>query len=435
LWLDHYSNNQQETVVRKITLSLCGGLVLAAAFSATAETVDAKLLGMLRDNGSITPAQYTELSTDLANEQKAAPASAPVNKKDFDDLQQKIAWAANTVVSGDIRVRQENISIENNDPERNQDRQRVRARVAVVSQVSPDVEAGVRIASGNSNDARSTNQDLNNYFTKKDLWLDRAYVNYHPTEVPGLKVVGGKMAQPWVNVDEMIWDGDVNPEGIASLYSHKFGPAELFGSTGAFTLKDNVNGNGVQFTDDLRLISAQVGVRFTLADNYKFMAGGSLYHYHLDGDSPVVPPATLGLSANGNTSTQFQLYEGFTQLDITGLPVPLTFWGQYVKNPNANGPQSDNDMGWLAGFKTKIWNISLLYSYRDVQRNAVVGAFTDSDFADGFTGSRGSKFQIQYPISKNFMFSTQYFMTQSNAVNAQSGSDVDTWLIDFVASF
>jgi len=416
--------------VRNTILSLYGGLVLAAALPAVAaETVDAKLLGMLRDNGSITPAQYAELSADLANEQKTAAASASVEKKDFDDLQQKIAWAANTVVSGDIRVRQENTSVENQDPERTQDRQRVRARVAVVSQVSPDVEAGVRIASGNSNDARSTNQDLNNYFTKKDLWLDRAYVNYHPTEVPGLKLIGGKMAQPWISEDEMIWDSDVNPEGIASLYSHKVGVVELFGSTGAFTLKDNVNGNGVQFTDDLRLISGQLGARFTVAKNYKVTLGGSLYHYHLDGDSGA------GLTANGNTTTQFQLYEGFGQLDVSGLPVPLTVYGQYVKNPNANGPQSDEDMGWLAGFKTKVWNIGLNYNYRDVQRNAVVGAFTDSDFASGFTASRGSKFQVTYPIAKNFLFSTTYFMAQSNAASTQAGSDVDTWLIDFVASF
>jgi hypothetical protein len=423
--------------MRRTILSICGSVALTAISPIVAAgTVDAKLLTMLKDNGSITQAQYDELSADLVKEQSAPVATTDTaTKKDLDDLQKKIAWAANTVVSGDVRVRDESTSIQNRDPERAQDRQRVRARVAIVSQVSPDVEAGVRIASGNSNDARSTNQDLNNYFTKKDLWLDRAYVNYHPTEVPGLKIIGGKMAQPWVSEDEMIWDSDVNPEGIAGQYSRKVSAVELFGSTGAFTLKDNVDGNGVQFTDDLRLISGQLGVRFTVADNYKVTLGGSLYHYHLDGSAPVVPPAPLGLSANGNTTTQFQLYEGFAQLDVAGLAVPLSIYGQYVKNPNANGPQSDEDMGWLAGLKSKIWNVGLNYNYRNVQRNAVVGAFTDSDFANGFTGSRGSKFQATYPISKNFVFSTTYFMAQSNTASTQAGSDVDTWLIDFVASF
>lgn len=428
--------------MRKTILSLWGGIVLAAAVPAGAETVDAKLLGILRDNGSITPAQYTELSADLAKEQQTAAAlegtkaTEPASKKDLDDLSKKIAWAANTVVSGDVRVRDENTSVDNGVPhDRQQDRQRIRARIAVVSQVSPDVEAGVRIASGNDNSARTTNQDLNNYFTKKDLWLDRAYVNYHPSEAPGLKIIGGKMAQPWVAVDQVIWDDDVNPEGIAALYSNKEGAVEVFLSTGAFTLKDNVNGNGVLFTDDLRLISGQVGGRITVTKNVNLMVGGSFYHYHLDGDSPFVPPATLGLAANGNTSSQFQLYEGFGQLDVSGLPVPVTVYGEYVKNPNANGPQSQDDMAWLAGFKTKVWNIGLNYNYRDVQRNSVVGAFTDSDFANGFTASRGSKFQVQYPISKNFVFATTYYLAESNAASPRASSDVKTWLIDFVASF
>ena len=66
-------------------------------------------------------------------------------------------------------------------------------------------------------------------------------------------------------------------------------------------------------------------------------------------------------------------------------------------------------MGWLVGLKTKFWQISLNYSYRDLHRNAVVGAFTDSDFAAGTTASRGSKFQATYDIAKNFTFSTTYF--------------------------
>ncbi len=418
--------------MRGTTLSVCAGVALAAiAPLASAETVDAKLLGMLRDNGSITAAQYTELSADLTKQQQASVPTESldkVDKKDFDTLQEKIAWATKTVVGGDVRVRQETISIEHNDPERAADRQRIRARVGFVSQVNSDVEAGVRIASGNSNDARSTNQDLDNYFVKKDLWLDRAYVNWHPSNVPGLQLIGGKMAQPWVTEEQLIWDDDINPEGVASLYSHKFGEMELFGSTGAFTLKNNVNGNGNQFTDDLRLISGQLGVSLGVTDNIKLRVGGSVYHYHLDG-------AAAPLSANGNTSTQFQLYEGFADVDIDGLPLPLKVYGQYVKNPSANGPQSGDDMGWLVGLKTKIWLINLNYNYRDLDRNAVVGAFTDSDFAAGTTASKGSKFQATYDIAKNFTFSTTYFMTEADAVNAQSGSNVDTWQIDLIAKF
>ena len=53
----------------KTAAVLCGGLLLALSVPASA-AVDAKLLDMLKANGQITAAQYTELQTELANDQK-----------------------------------------------------------------------------------------------------------------------------------------------------------------------------------------------------------------------------------------------------------------------------------------------------------------------------------------------------------------------------
>ena len=60
--------------------------------------------------------------------------------------------------------------------------------------------------------------DQNDYFAKKDLWLDQGYIDYHPTAIKNLHVIGGKMAQPWVSDGDVIWDGDINPEGLAATY-------------------------------------------------------------------------------------------------------------------------------------------------------------------------------------------------------------------------
>jgi hypothetical protein len=427
---------------------LAGALLLASAIPyAAADAVDAKLLRILRDNGSITPAQYAELSADLSKQQAAAVASTVetgrvqtddvqtdnkevATKADLAALQEKIAWAANTVISGDVRVRQEHVQIEDLDPQRFHDRQRVRARLAIVSQVAPDVEAGIRVASSNNDSARSTNQDLDNYFTKKDLWLDRAYINWHPTDVSGLEFVGGKMAQPWFSVSQMIWDNDINPEGLATRYSRKVAGIDLFGSAGVFTLKNNVTGEGNEFHNDLRLYSAQLGARFAPAGEPKVTVGGSVYHYYNDSYG------TAGLQLNGNTSSQFQLYEGFTQVDVAGLPLPLTLLGQYGYNANANGPQADKDTAWLLGVSTRIWQVAVNYTYRDVERNAVIGAFTDSNFAAGFTASRGHALKLAYNIAKNFNVTTSYYMTESNASSpGHPGAATDTWQLDLMAAF
>ncbi|MDH0749627.1 putative porin [Pseudomonas sp. GD03842] len=420
----------------KTAAALCGGLLLAASVPASA-AVDAKLLDMLKANGSISQAQYAELQTELAKDQQAQAqaqkaqadqiAAATAKSSELSAFEQKVAWAAKTQFKGDVRVRQETIKIDGQNNSQDKDRQRIRVRLGAYTDINPQVSTGIRIATGGSNDARSTNQDLDGYFVKKDLWLDMGYIDYHPTALPNLHIIGGKMAQPWVSMGDMIWDSDINPEGLAATYSLPINKGfELFGSAGNYTLKDNINGDGTQFKNDLRLNAAQLGAKFTPIDALKVTAGASIYQYQNDKDSAA-------LRVNGNNTDRFRLLEGFGQVDFNGLAVPLALYGQYVTN---NATDSDEDTGWLAGVKTKVFGFGLDYNYRDVQRNAVVGAFTDSDFANGTTGSRGHKLGVSYDIDKNFAIGATYFLTKADyAVASQRDADANTLQLDVLAKF
>ncbi|OXR33199.1 hypothetical protein PSUM_14275 [Pseudomonas umsongensis] len=433
----------------KTAAALCGGLLLAISVPASA-AVDAKLLDMLKANGSITNAQYSGLQAELARDQKdqqiARQAQQETNEQiaatakktnELSTFDQKLAWAAKTQFKGDVRFRQENVHNDGVSNNKDQDRQRIRARLGAFSEINPQVDTGIRIATGSSDDARSTNQDLNNYFDKKQIWLDLGYVDYHPDAIKNLHVIGGKMLQPWVSMGDIIWDSDINPEGLALTYKYPLGNTELFGSAGHYTLKDNVDGEGVQFKHDLRLYAGQLGARFAITDNLKMTVGGSLYNYDNDEDSACTASTSpCALAVNGNTpGEQFRLWEGFSQIDIGGLPMPLSLYGQYVHNAEAS---NDKDTGWLAGVKTKVYGFGLDYNYRDVQQNAVVGAFTDSDFANGFTGSRGSKLKVSYELDKNFTLGATYFMANSDYTNASvnlKDSDINTLQLDAEAKF
>jgi len=168
-------------VSTRTAAALCGGLVLAMSVPANA-AVDAKLLDMLKANGSINAAQYNELQTELAKDQAAQKqALADVqNSKSAtqSEFEKKIAWAAKTQFKGDVRVRQETINIDGQSNSQDKDRQRIRARLGAYTEINPQVSTGIRIATGGSSDARSTNQDLDGYFVKKDLWLDLGYIDY-----------------------------------------------------------------------------------------------------------------------------------------------------------------------------------------------------------------------------------------------------------------
>jgi hypothetical protein len=416
-------------------MGICAGALLVVSVPAQAG-VDARLLEMLKANGSISAAQYTELTAELDRENQVAAEQAKAKKEQMSAFEQSIAWAARTQVKGDVRVRQETVHAQNSGSKGDQNRQRIRARVGFYSQINPQVDTGIRIATGSGDDARSTNQSMDNYFDKKQLWLDQAYIDFHPAAVKNLHLIGGKMNQPWVSEGDVIWDGDINPEGFAATYKYPLGAsAELFGSAGYFNLKDNVDGEGYAFQHDLRLYSGQFGARFAPIDGIKATLGASLYAYDNDNDSACGSATTTPcqLSANGNTTRDFRLYEGFGQLDFGNLPVPLSLYGQYVVN---QATDSNEDTAWLTGAKTKVGDFSFDYNYRDVQRNAVVGAFTDSDFANGYTASRGHKFKVAYDIDKNFALGATYFMARSDAASgSRKDADIDTLQLDLEAKF
>ncbi|MHC5142900.1 MAG: putative porin [Planctomycetota bacterium] len=95
--------------------------------------------------------------------------------------------------------------------------------------------------------------------------------------------------------------------------------------------------------------------------------------------------------------------------------MPVAFYGNYVLN-TASGV--DEDTGWLIGTtlnKAKdpgTWQFG--YNYRDLEADAVLGAFTDSDFArDGVTNVRGHVFNYTYALAKNTSVGATYFLDEN----------------------
>jgi hypothetical protein len=239
-----------------------------------------------------------------------------------------------------------------------------------------------------------------------------------------------------------MWDQDINPEGFAATYQRKNGSTTLFGSASYMILKDNVDGEGVEFDHDLSMYELQAGITFDFGDA-RITFGGTVNDFeNEDQVLPIpVPPPALTLRGNGNTTDEFSLYEGFSTLDIIGLPIPLSLYGQYIKNDDA-GPflafdDEDQDTAWLIGAKTNLFGVAFDYNYRDVERNAVVGTLTDSDFAAGFTGSSGHKIKAQYDFLKNCNLTITWFIAESDVASRNNSDDaaVDTIMIDLNARF
>jgi hypothetical protein len=201
-------------VMNKLRM-ICGCLLLGLvfAFSAKADEIS-DMKKQIADMQARLDQMESQQKKVVAEEVNKA-----VEKKEF-KLPDNVKWVEKVKISGDFRYRYENIDAQSggewND---GVNRNRIRARIGLTSKVNDDVDLGFRLASGSA-DPVSTNQDLEKSFSSKDLWLDLAYFAWHPGAMNGFNFIGGKMINPFYKVggNQLIWDDDLTPEGLAIKY-------------------------------------------------------------------------------------------------------------------------------------------------------------------------------------------------------------------------
>lgn len=317
-------------------------------------------------------------------------------------------------VKGDFRYRHDYIDVEGV-PSRNRDR--IRARIGLFAQIRDDLESGLQLASG-PNSPVTTNQTLGNAASTKDIRLDLAYVRWDlPFE--GFTVTGGKFKNPLYRPATLIWDDDVNPEGIAVHYAE----GDLFATAMAFWTVERST------EDDSMMLTGQVGWRHQFEHGPGLLLGTSFYeNADIRGRAPLFDglPRGNSVDANGDYRYGFRQVEVFAETDLSSLKVPLTLFGHYVKNLDAGS----QDRAYAIGAQwTPLSRWELAYSYRNVDADSVIGDFTESDFGLGITGAKGHIVASNFHIADGVGMKMTYF--RSEAGGAASGIDVNRAFVDF----
>lgn len=371
------------------------------------------------------------------------------------------------------------------------DRWRLRARFGVKAKVSDMVSAGLRMTTGNTTDRTSTNQTLGQNFNKYSLVLDRAYLKLDP--LSWLSFSGGRIANPFFGTD-LVWADDLNFEGVALSLKPELSPsANAFITAGWFPLREN---NPLQ-TTSRDLIGVQGGLDWKFGSDNHAKFGIGMYQYRgLEGtlesddaynNNTVSNYGTrseypAGFRQRGNTlflvnaiadplskSLYWGLASGYRELNLTGSldlarfdPVHVILTGDYVKNLSFNrsdiakrtGTSSSivdgKDVGYMArlqvGYPETVkrgdWNVSLAYRY--LGSDAVLDAFTNSDFGLGGTNNKGFILGANYGLDKNTWISARWL--SSNLIDSMapqlSGDttpstklSVDVFQVDLNAKF
>lgn len=362
----------------------------------------------------------------------AACAMVGVTAATAQETKSSPSWMDTVTLKGDIRARYEDIQ---EDGKADRQRDRFRLRLGVDAKPTDEVKIGARLTSSDGGDRASGNSTFTGGGSKKDVFIDLAFIEYTPSALDGLALIAGKMENPYIAVADQIWDGDYTPEGFALKYSAG-GDIKALLAAGYHWLDERSSDE-----DDGKQLGAQAAIKMKTGEKSHLLGGAGYYvTQDLEGN-PLFDDKSFGNSStkvvdgdetNAFFASEFEVLELFAEagLDI-GLPV--TIYGSYAVNQDAD----DNDTAWIAGFtlgKAKaVGSLEGGYNFRVVENDAVLGALTDSDSFGGGTNGEGHKVYVRYQLAKNLQLGATYFLNAKDP----DGKDIDydRLQVDLAAKF
>jgi len=387
------------------------------------------------------------------------------------------------------------------DPSQNTQRQRLRARLGVIGSLSDDVNVGFGITTGNSSTSPiSTNQTLGQggssspgYFNKYPVQMDRAYIRIQPSTI--FELNAGRFKNPFVSTD-LVWADDMSFDGISSTIKIPSGAdSEMFATAGWFPLTTFSPGKttsrhltgfqtGGQWNFGLKPNKLKVALGFY---TYKGLEGKLEESYFPANSSYLSSEYPEGIRQRGNTlfrtnSTQFNctsptsacdlnntwgLATGFKELNLTTSvdiaqfdPMRVVLTVDMVKNIAYKSSEVRNrtginlidlkNFGYLTSIKLGSpvikqrgeWNLTAAYRY--LGSDAVLDAFTSSDYGLGGTNNKGMSINYSFGLATNTWMSLKYISSDlidsmipgtSGGANPITKFSVDTLFVDLNARF
>jgi len=279
--------------------------------------------------------------------------------------------------NGDFRVRYEYTSAGNGTLALG--KEVVRLRAGVTYPLRGDVVVRARLATGDPGDPNSTDVTLGSFVDDFAVSLDLASVE---VTRPHWAALGGKFTNP-LQSTELVWDGDVNPQGVAGRLVVG-NSASLTGTlTGLYFIVDQqANNRSSNMAGGQLTLRSPAGAAWTLSGSVAY------YDYRIRSLTAAGTGDTRSnrLAAGGTAYlSDFDLLDAVVALDYAGLGerFPLRVVGDYVHNSGA----ADMNSGWGAdvylGKTQRTGDLRYRYGYGMTEIDAVLAAFSHDNTTFG----------------------------------------------------
>ncbi|MEE9904775.1 MAG: putative porin [Chlorobium sp.] len=331
---------------------------------------------------------------------------------------------------GDIRYRYESTFKDNEskDDDHSRDRHRMRVRFGVYPWITEELSAGLQLSTGGS-ETTSRNETFDDSFLADGIYLNEAFVDYHPMFLNGdVNVILGKrdVAKTLIVMKDLLWDSDITLEGATLQYGKDADGKEKDGVNavlGYYAVNEN-NGDDKAAPDyrevDGYIVSAQLAYTGEVSDlRYKIGAG---YYDLVNLDVKRSDDPDLGSKPDFNyEGKDFNIVELFASVggSITET-VPWKVYGQYAFNTASNDAtrsdryniDDDKRDAYLIGLQIGgaknpgEWAVS--GEYVTIEKDAVT-FLTDSDRNGGSsTDLEGFKLNATYHLVQNMTLGATY---------------------------
>ncbi|HZL78433.1 MAG TPA: putative porin [Candidatus Limnocylindrales bacterium] len=412
---------QNKQTMTKLAVFAGATALASLATQARAQSSDA-LIDKLVEKGVLTVNEAKDLRDEADKDFKTA-FQAKTGMPD---------WVSGYKFSGDVRGRLDHISGDNN---LMIDRLRLRYRVrfGVTVNMLDNLEAGLRLGSGDSaGNPLSNNTTAENNFSKKPIWVDTAYGKWTAINSAGwlLSTTIGKMDNPFA-FTPMVFDPDLTPEGAAIQGSYLINDKHTVAFNGGAFVMDEEKSN----THDPMMYGGQV--LWNAKWNAKWASSVGVGAFQIVNPEQL-SNANVAQNNQGNTRTGGGLLlnnynpiiaDASVTYTLDSFPFytgafPIKFAGEYIENPGA----SKNNTGYWAGVTfgksgtKRTWDLSYRYEYleADAWYDQLVdddnGAFyqnAPTGGAAGYFGGtnvKGHLVKLNYSFTDSFSFACSFFM-------------------------
>jgi len=394
--------------MRKLSLTLLAGLgALALSASAIIAQDSGPLLDLLIKKGLINDQEAEQLRSDLTKDFAANTAAGKLNLS---------SGLTELRIAGDVRARYEIRSgqLPSGDSSE-RDRFRYRFRTGLYGKLYNDWSFGIRLetASGSRSSNVTMADDGGPWAKTSDtVNVGQIYAQWTPRSDFTLTV--GRMANPLVST-LMVWDADINPEGLAEQFKRRSGKLEYSATLGQFLYAGASTQNAYGTTanaKELALLAWQGGVKYYIEGATRFFQFNPTFYNFYSGDFHQIPTAFRGnfTASNAGAVNDLFIFDLPMEYDWVAGGVPVRVFADFAVNLDGSHRATGFGRPDLKS-ENKAYSVGLQYGkaanrgewdakvfYQSVGAFALDPNLVDSDIFDSRTNMRGVVFSANYAL-------------------------------------